>query len=67
MNRTREQLERGRQATTIWSVVTGMPGAALCAYCLSSIPAKTSFDGTLKGKHRAPGANGILDNRQLQM
>jgi hypothetical protein len=66
-NRTKEQGRRGQQATTIWCVTSGMPGAAMYLYCLSSIPAKSSFDGRLKGRHTGLESFGILDNRQLQM
>lgn len=68
MNRTKERGRRGQRATTIWSVVTVVPGAALRAYCPSSIPAEKSFGGMLKAGHEGREKSlGFIDNRQLQM
>ncbi len=65
-SRTKEQgLLSVQRTRTTWSVVAGMPGAALRAYC--SIPAGKSFDGALDNRHAEPESQGILDNRQLQM
>jgi hypothetical protein len=67
-NRTKEQISRGMRGTASWSVVTQLPGAALCVYCPSSIPSESTFDGTLNFRHTtAQESKGILDNRQLQM
>jgi hypothetical protein len=65
--RTKEQGMRGQRGTTIWSAAAKSPGAPLCVYCPSSIPAELSFDGTLNFRHIGLESKGILDNRQLQM
>jgi hypothetical protein len=66
-NRTKEQISRGMRGTAIWPVVTQLAGAALCVYCLSSIPSESTFDGALNFRHAEQGSKGILDNRQLKM
>jgi hypothetical protein len=66
-NRTKQTAQRGTSPRTIWSLVAGMPGTVLSAYCLSSIPTNLSFDGSVRLGHRAAETSAISDRRQLQL
>lgn len=59
---------RGTTLANVSAFVVEQPGVSLCVSCLSSIPSKLSFDGTVNQGHRENlGVRRISDYRQENM